>query len=126
MPRGHEPSAATRRTSSGPNSSRGLVRELTDFPALNWGEVEADVQHIADFSAKFSQSQAGHQGVVTMTMQIPVEYLHAAMDAHLASNDGMVYIRVYKVPLETFRSAKVLRDQERALEMEDGGDEDEG
>ncbi len=88
------------------------MKEVAQYPSLDWADVEDEVEHCADFAAKFMQSQIGHKGILTITMTIPTEYLHAAMDAHENSAAGMVYIRVYHVDEDMFREAKKMRDQE--------------
>lgn len=100
------PSQGTRASKNVNQKNQGRVTELNSWPMLDWETVGGEAEHIADLSAKFTQSNVGHQGILNMTMAIPVAYAHAAVDTHLASQDGVVYIRVYRVSMESFRGAR--------------------
>lgn len=110
-PQHQAPSGANRKSHN--NSTVGSIQKIKSYPALDWSDVENEVVHLADFAAKFTQSQVGHLGVVTQTMAVPVEYLIPAMLAHTTSTNGMVYIRVYHVPEELFED-----EQERRKKVE--------
>ncbi len=96
------------------SGSSGAAKKMADYPSLDWEEVASDVIHITDLSAKVTQSQLGAHGYYTMLMAIPQAYAHAALDAAFASTDAMLYIRVYKVPIEAF-----LEKMQRELEALD-------
>lgn len=95
------------------SGSSGAGKSISKYPALNWEEVEQDVRHVADFSAKITQAQLGSFGYFNMGMNLPESYAHAAIDAAMASRDAMVYIRVYQVPIDMF----IERLQQEAAEQ---------
>lgn len=84
------------------NMGKGTAQRLADYPSLDWEDVADEVVHVTDISGKVTQSQMGAGGYYTMNVAIPMSYIHAAVDAALASQDGMLYIRIYKAPLELF------------------------
>ena len=105
------------------SGSSGTAKRMADYPSLDWEEVASDVVHITDLSAKVTQSQLGAHGYYTMLMAIPQAYAHAALDAAFASTDAMLYIRVYKVPIEAFLE-KMQRELDEATGATEEGGED--
>jgi hypothetical protein len=84
------------------SGSSGAAKKLAQYPSVNWEDVEADLVHVTDISGKVTQSQMGAGGYYTMLVAIPMAYIHNAVDAALASNEGMLYIRMYKAPLSIY------------------------
>lgn len=100
------------RAGSTASQGSGIAAKRQKYPGLTWSQVEKDVEHVSDFAATFSQSQVGGGGNLTVTMHIPVEYLHEVLDAHVASKAGMVYLRLYTVPVSLFEEADVWSEEE--------------
>ena len=84
------------------NQGKGVATRLADYPCIDWATVQDEVKHVTDISGKVTQSQMGAGGYYTMNVAIPMSYIHAAVDAALASQQGMLYIRIYTVPLDLF------------------------
>ena len=88
------------RTNSG---SSGAATKLAKYPQVDWAGVEADNPIlVADIAGKVVQSQMGAGGYYTMLVAIPMAYIHQAVDAAIASQQGMLYMRMYQVPLRLF------------------------
>lgn len=88
------------------NKSVGVSQRMADYPGLDWATVENDVVHVTDIAGKVTQSQMGAGGYYTMNCAIPMSYIHEAIEAALASQQGMLYIRFYTVPIELFLEAR--------------------
>lgn len=86
------------------NGSSGAALKLANYPCVDWDQVEDEVVHVTDISGKVTQSQMGAGGYYTMLIAIPMSYIHNAVDAALASQEGMLYIRMYKAPLSLYVS----------------------
>jgi hypothetical protein len=84
------------------SGSSGAALEVKSYPALSWEEVEDDVEHVVDIAARMSHTQVGSAGQMVATINVPIAYAHALLEAHLASRSGMMYIRVYHVPISRF------------------------
>ncbi len=108
--------AAQRARNGSHMGSSGTGIRLRDFPQVDWDEL-VDAVHLTDIAGKISHTQVGSAGTVTATLNVPVSYLHALLDAHVQSRDAMIYIRVYHVPMEAFLSR---------MADEGAGDEDAG
>lgn len=87
------------------SGSSGAGKKVSGLPKVEWSEIEETVDHVTDITGKISHSQVGASGLMSVTLQIPLEYAHNALSAHLASRDALVYIRVYGVSFEKFLKA---------------------
>lgn len=79
------------------------------YPHVDWSEVEDVVEWVTDVVGKMSHSQVGSTGNVVTSINSPKAYAHATLDAHLASMDSMVYIRIYRVSHDFFRAKLELQ-----------------
>ena len=84
------------------SGSSGEAKSLSDMPKRLWAEVEDEVEHVCDIAGKFSHSQVGSSGYLVSTLNAPLEYAHDLLDAHLKARDGLVYIRIYHVPVSAY------------------------
>lgn len=82
--------------------SSGAGKSVGKYPSLDWATVEDDVVHVCDLEGKITQAQATSFGYFSMGMHLPMAAAHAALDATIASQGGMVYVRVYTVPMELY------------------------
>lgn len=88
---------------TGTNSgSSGAALAIKELPRKTWEEIEDEVHHVCDIAGKISHSQVGASGYLVSTLNSPLEYAHDLLDAHLRCRDGLVYIRIYHVPLEGY------------------------
>lgn len=94
--------AEQRKRNKTASGSSGLIKPLAKYPSLNWEEVEEDVEHVVDLALKIQQAQLGANGYFLLSCALPAEYAHAGIDAHMASNEGMLFVRMYKVPVSKF------------------------
>ena len=90
-------------TNSGSSGAGLAVRRMK---GLDWEEIEDQAEHLCDIAAKISHTQVGASGTVTATINVPISYLHALQDAHIASLGAMVYLRVHHVPIDRFLEAE--------------------
>jgi hypothetical protein len=72
------------------------------MPKRLWEEIEGEVTHVADIAGKISHSQVGSSGFLVSTLNSPLEYAHDLLDAHIKARDGMCYIRIYHVSIESY------------------------
>lgn len=84
------------------SGSSGAATEVKNYPGLDWDDVQEDVSHVVDLAARMSHTQVGSAGQMVATLNVPLAYAHALLDAHMSSRSGMLYIRIYNVPLEKF------------------------
>jgi hypothetical protein len=110
--------AEQRKRNKTASGSSGLIKPLAKYPSLAWEEVEDDVEHVVDLALKIQQAQLGANGYFLLSCALPAEYAHAGIDAHMASNEGMLYVRMYKVPISKFLE-RMMEEAE-----EDGNDPD--
>jgi hypothetical protein len=96
------------------SGSSGAATEVKNYPSLSWEEVENDVEHVVDIAARMSHTQVGSAGQMVATLNVPLAYAHALLDAHMASRSGMIYVRIYNVPIERFIGAVGERLEELA------------
>lgn len=95
-------------TSSG---SSGAAKKLKDYPEVDWSTVEDEVEHVTDISGKIVQSQLGAGGYYTMLVAVPKEYAPNALLAALKSQESMMYMRFYTVPLRFFEPPEPTDDE---------------
>lgn len=114
-----EGKAEQRKRNKTASGSSGLIKPLAKYPSLDWEDVEDDVEHVVDVALKIQQAQLGANGYFLLSCALPAEYAHAGIDAHIASNEGMLYVRMYKVPVSKFL-------ERMNEEAEDDGDDTEG
>jgi len=94
------------------SGSSGEALSIADMPKRLWDEVEEEVEHICDIAGKISHSQVGNSGYLVSTLNSPLEYAHDLLDAHLKARDGLVYIRIYHVPISAYLGEMDLPDEE--------------
>lgn len=96
------------------SGSSGMATKVKDYPAVDWEEIEDEVQHLTDIAGRISHSQVGAGGQMVATVSVPLEYAHQLLDVHMKARDGMVYFRMYYVDLATY-----LGDMDEDDEYED-------
>lgn len=84
------------------SGSSGTAKAIAQLPKVPFEDVEDIVQHLCDIAGKISHTQVGSSGWQTSSVNVPLEYAHDLLEAHLASQQGMVFLRVYFVPMEAF------------------------
>jgi hypothetical protein len=87
------------------SGSSGQALLVKDLPKFAWEDVEDEVTHVCDIAAKISHSQVGASGFLVSTLNSPLEYAHDLLDAHIKARDGLCYIRIYHVSLESYLAA---------------------
>lgn len=98
--------------------SSGMGLAIVSYPQLDWDEVEGEVEHVTDVAGVISHTQMGVSGNVTSQLNVPLAYVQAMTQAHMASRDGMVYIRIYKMSFDRFKERMLEQAAERAAELE--------
>lgn len=106
--RGRNAESTTKKLTQNSGSS-GKAISISKMPKMDWAEVEPYLEHLTDIACKINHVQAG-SGWATISMSIPLEYLPDAMEAHLISRQGMVFVQMYFVPEELFKNAQEARD----------------
>lgn len=84
------------------SGSSGKLLSASQYPMLDWATVESQVEWVTDLAAVITHTQVGASGTAIASIGVPISYAHALLDAHLASRDGMVYIRLYTVSFDLF------------------------
>lgn len=97
------------------SGSSGQAKQIAQFPKIPFTDVEDDVQHLCDIAGRISHSQVGNTGWLTSTLNVPLEYAHDVLEAHMASKAGMVFMRLYYVSIDDYLSGTGFGD--------DNGDE---
>ena len=98
------------------SGSSGKAKALANYPARTWEElIEGDedlIRHVADIAGRISHSQMGNGGYLTSTINAPKEFAHALLEAHQQCSDGLVYIRIFHVPLDAYLGTTEEYDEE--------------
>lgn len=84
------------------SGSSGAAKSVANYPKVPFEDVEDVLVHLCDISAKMSHTQVGSSGWQTSSLNVPLQYAHDVLEAHLASQQGMLFLRVYYVPLDVF------------------------
>jgi hypothetical protein len=87
------------------SGSSGKALSVAKMPKVPFAEVEEYVTHLCDIAAKISHTQMGGTGWLSSTLNVPLEYVHDVAEAHAASQQGMIYVRVYYVDTENYLHA---------------------
>lgn len=114
--------ARNSQTGSGNAGSSGSATKIANYPSLDWDEVEDEVVHVTDIAANIAHTQVGASQHMTAQINIPLAYAHALLDAHMASKQGLVYIRIYNVPKELFLQRLAERQAAAAAEYDEDSD----
>jgi hypothetical protein len=75
------------------------------MPKIPFDDVAQDVTHLCDIAAKISHTQLGASGWCSSTLNVPLEYVHDVAEAHAASQQGMIFVRVYYVDTTAYLAA---------------------
>lgn len=94
------------------SGSSGAAQAIAELPKRLWEEIEDEVEHLTDIAGKISHSQVGNSGYLVSTLNSPLEYAHDLLDAHLQARDGLVYIRIYHVPVSAYLGEMDLPDED--------------
>jgi hypothetical protein len=84
------------------SGSSGSAKYVAQMPKVPFEDVEDVLVHLCDISGKMSHTQVGSSGWQTSTLNVPLAYAHEVLEAHLAAQQGMLFLRVYYVPIEAF------------------------
>lgn len=84
------------------SGSSGSAKSVAQLPKIPFEEVEDILVHLCDIAGKMSHTQVGSSGWQTSTLNVPLAYAHDVLEAHLAAQQGMLFLRVYYVPIEAF------------------------
>lgn len=90
-------------STSGNSGSSGIVKQfLTKAERLEFEEHEEELEHIVDILGVVTHSQVGNSRGMIVTLTIPVEYAHDAVEAHLRSQGQLAYLRIYTASMDIF------------------------
>lgn len=84
------------------SGSSGAAKSVAQMPKIPFEELDDVLVHLCDIAGKMSHTQIGSSGWQTSTLNVPLEYAHDVLAAHLAAQQGMLFFRVYYVPIEAF------------------------
>lgn len=84
------------------SGSSGKALSVAQMPKIEFDTLLPHLTHLTDIACKINHVQAA-TGWATASISIPLEYLHDVMEAHLASQQGMVFMQVYYAPLNLFQ-----------------------
>lgn len=87
------------------SGSSGNAKAVSQFPKIDFEDLEDLLVHLCDIAGKMSHTQVGSSGWQTSTLNVPLAYAHDVLEAHLAAQQGMLFMRVYFVPMEAFMPA---------------------
>ncbi len=88
------------------SGSSGKAKAVAQLPKIDFADLEDVLVHLTDIAGKMSHTQVGSSGWQTSTLNVPLEYAHDVLEAHLASQQGMLFFRVYYAPMEAFLPAE--------------------
>lgn len=96
------------------SGSSGKALSVAKYPKVPFEDVEDITAHLCDIAGKISHSQVGSSGYLTAMLAVPLEYAHDVLEAHMAGQQGMLYLRVYYVPIEAFLDGEDNDDQQQS------------
>lgn len=91
-------------TSSAEGQARHRARKagkslVSRMVRRTWEEVAAEVEHTCDLPGRITDMRVLADRSILMSINIPVEYAHEAMDATIDSKSTFSFLRVYQVPI---------------------------
>lgn len=95
------------------SGSSGIAMSVAQLPKIAFAELEDVLVHLCDISGKLSHTQVGSSGWQTSSLNVPLEYAHDVLEAHLQSQQGMLFLRVYYAPMEAFLPPEVTDNGEQ-------------
>lgn len=95
------------------SGSSGIAKSVAQLPKIDFADLEDVLVHLCDISGKLSHTQVGSSGWQTSSLNVPLEYAHDVLEAHLQSQQGMLFLRVYYAPMEAFLPPEVDGDGEQ-------------
>jgi len=90
------------------SGSSGKALAVARLPRINLDDISDITVHLCDIAAKLSHTQLGSSGWLSGTLNIPLEYSPEVVAAHLASQQGMIFMKVFYVPMEDYHEAAGL------------------
>lgn len=86
------------------SGSSGSAKAVAQLPKIDFEELDRDglLVHLTDIVGKMSHTQVGSSGWQTSTLNVPLAYAHDVLEAHLAAQQGLLFFRVFYVPMEAF------------------------
>lgn len=84
------------------SGSSGIAKSVAQLPKVKFEDLEDVLVHLCDIEGKLSHTQVGSSGWQTGSLNIPLAYAHEVLEAHLQSQQGMLFMRVYYAPMEAF------------------------
>jgi len=95
------------------SGSSGIALSVAQLPKVTFESLEDVLVHLCDISGKLSHTQVGSSGWQTSSLNVPLEYAHDVLEAHLQSQQGMLFLRVYYAPMEAFLPKKADDDAQQ-------------
>lgn len=100
-----EQRARARALNDGKGSS-GVNKRLLDMERKSWEEIADIADHVCDVAGVVNQGSITGAGTLTMSLGVPIEYAHDALEATIAGRAGALFIRIYVVTVESMSRAR--------------------
>lgn len=87
------------------SGSSGKALAVANYPKIDMDDISDLLTHLCDIAGKLSHTQLGSSGWLSGTLNIPLEYSPEVVAAHLASQQGLVFMKVYYVSTADYLEA---------------------
>lgn len=84
------------------SGSSGKAKGIANLPKVDFDEVFPLTTHLVDIAAKITHTQVGGTGWCTASLSAPLAFIPEMMEAHVASQTGLIFIRVYHIDIESY------------------------
>lgn len=84
------------------SGSSGKAKGISALPRHDFDEVFPLTTHLGDIAAKITHTQVGGTGWCSASLAVPLAYIPEIMEAHVASQRGLIFIRVYHIDIEDY------------------------
>lgn len=88
------------------SGSSGKAKSIAQLPKIDFESVLPSCIHVCDVAGKITHSQLGGNAWATSSLAVPIEYVHDLIEAHGASQRGLVFIRVYTIDMEAYMNGE--------------------
>lgn len=94
--------AARRREAGKRTNKSDEAREAKQINKREWADVEAEMQHSADFVCQITDVRLLKGGTTMASFVVPVQYVHDVVQTSIDSQNRLCFIRVYLAPKRAF------------------------
>jgi hypothetical protein len=98
---------AARRKEAGQRTRNSQpASEVKQASKRTWDEIGGDLEHGADFAGKMTDARLLQGNVLSVSLLVPVQYMHEVMQMTVDSQSRFCFFRGYLAPKQAFLPAE--------------------